>query len=731
MKIILSVIALTFLACRTAIAGTATLTGTGNWNDSTRWSSTPAGFAPNNGNNGENWSATVSSNTVTVDATTGIQALTFSGGTIQGAQTLTVNAASSWNSGNFLTAGGITDFAAGLSLQANSQSIDARTVKLTGGTSTWSSTNSSVTLFVTNSGAFRNETGSVLTITNNTSGSAMTFNGNGAAGTVSNAGTLNKNGAGNLAFSSGAIFNNTGIVNVNNGILAYGSSGGSASGTIAIGASGLFRVTGGSYTMNAGVQLNGAGILDTTGGTVTFNGTSTGSTGNLRIFGGTLSFASGADFTTTGSFTGTSGTLNGTGTVRFGGLSTWSGGNLNSAGATFFDGGVTITASGQNLNARTLNIAGTSSIGAGNLDFLSTPTLANSGTFNLTNATALNFNDGGAGGTLSNSGTINKSAAGTATVAVTFSNTSILNVTGGTLAMSGGVTQHSGTALTAGTWNVTGGALINITTGSNITTNQATVTLDGAGSSFAKLTTALNDNQGSFTLKNNRDLTTAGAYSNSGSTSVQDSTTVLTVGSSGGAAYTQTAGNTILAGGAMIDASAFNLNGGTLKGTGIVDAPLTTTGSTIISPGESAGALTINGNTSFASGNLFAVEIGGLLQGTQYDYLDVNGTLALAGLLDVDFINAFENSVQLTDVFTVATADAPITGAFSNVASGSLVTTNSAFAFEVWYGADSPYGANNVVLTHAPEPGSTILLLGGVGLLAARYRQSVRQHVRK
>ena len=76
---------------------------------------------------------------------------------------------------------------------------------------------------------------------------------------------------------------------------------------------------------------------------------------------------------------------------------------------------------------------------------------------------------------------------------------------------------------------MTNGASINITTGSNITTNQGNVTLDGPASSFARLTTALNNNQGSFTLKNDRDLTTAGALANSGSVNVDGAGTTLTI----------------------------------------------------------------------------------------------------------------------------------------------------------------------------------------------------------
>lgn len=98
--------------------------------------------------------------------------------------------------------------------------------------------------------------------------------------------------------------------------------------------------------------------------------------------------------------------------------------------------------------------------------------------------------------------------------------------------------------------------------------------------------------------------------------------------------------------------------------------------------------------------------------------------LTLAGLLDVDFISLFENSVLPSDVFTVATADSAVLGSFSSVASGSRVGTNTLKTFEVWYGAGSPYGAENLVLTQAPEPSRALLMmLGFAGVMMRRRRR--------
>jgi hypothetical protein len=150
-----------------------------------------------------------------------------------------------------------------------------------------------------------------------------------------------------------------------------------------------------------------------------------------------------------------------------------------------------------------------------------------------------------------------------------------------------------------------------------------------------------------------------------------------------------------------------------------------------IDPGFSPGVLTVNGNVTLSSSSILAMEIGGLGQGTDYDFLDVNGTLTLAGILDLDMLNGFENLVTSSDVFTLATANAPILGAFSNVASGSRVWTNTHISFDVWYGAGSIFDPNSLVITGAPEPSRTVLLMAGLlGALMRRRRGATRLELR-
>lgn len=642
----------------------------------------------------------ITATTVTANSAVSIgSAFSLASGTLTGPGTVTVGGAMTW-SGGAISGTGTTQINGSLSISgATAKTLNTSRILNNGGSANWTGGS-----FDTGNGAvFNNQAGG--TFTTNFDGT-FAYDLGGAISSFNNAGTFTKS-AGTVSTTFTAPFNNSGTVNVNSGNLQL-SGGGTQTGAFSIASGAALTFGSVSQSLNAGTSFSGAGTAVITSTTVTVN--------NPVNFGSLVNLSSG--------------NLTGAGTATMIGAMTWSGGTMNGAGTTQIDGGLTISgASSKTLNtSRIVNNSGVANWTGGSFDTGNGAVFNNqaTGTFTTNFDGNFSFDLGGTTSSFNNAGTFTKSGgAGSTFISAAFGNTGTVNVNSGTLALFGGVTQHSGTTLTGGTWNVTNGAVINISTGSNITNNQGNVTLDGAGSSFAKFTTALNNNQGSLTLKNNRDLTTAGAFSNSGTMTVQDSTTVMTVGAGGGSAYTQTAGFTVLAGGAIIDASAFNLNGGTLSGTGTIDAPLSAISgvpSTIV-PGASPGVISINGFAMLGANNTLAMEIGGLNSGTDYDLLAVNGTLTVGGLLDLDFINGFENSVLPSDIFTIGTSTAAILGSFSNVASGSRLSTNTAYSFEVWYGAGSPYGANNLVVTGAPEPGRMILIVLGVAGVAMRRRR--------
>jgi hypothetical protein len=129
---------------------------------------------------------------------------------------------------------------------------------------------------------------------------------------------------------------------------------------------------------------------------------------------------------------------------------------------------------------------------------------------------------------------------------------------------------------------------------------------------------------------------------------------------------------------------------------------------------------------TFQDGAELEIELAGVARGTGHDALDVAGSVTLAGALSVSFLDGFEGAVGPSDTFDVLSAES-LTGAFTNVASGSrLATRDGRGSFAVWYGAGSSFEPTRVVLADfqvVPEPGTAALLgLGALGLALRRRR---------
>ena len=219
--------------------------------------------------------------------------------------------------------------------------------------------------------------------------------------------------------------------------------------------------------------------------------------------------------------------------------------------------------------------------------------LNNSGLYDIQeNGTALQTSGGFdsqafnnlAGGTLQKSG---PATAGTATNGgVHFSNLGTVIVKSGTLSLANVAQENIGTnTLTGGTWNVFTNSTLTFSSGSNLTTNNGNITLDGVNSLFANITN-LNANNGSFTLKDGQGFAalSGGSFTNAGN---------VTIDATGGASaltaqpYNQTGGNTILiAGGTIISSKTATLSAGTLQGTGTITGSVINSGGTLEPGGE-------------------------------------------------------------------------------------------------------------------------------------------------
>jgi hypothetical protein len=167
----------------------------------------------------------------------------------------------------------------------------------------------------------------------------------------------------------------------------------------------------------------------------------------------------------------------------------------------------------------------------------------------------------------------------------------------------------------------------------------------------------------------------------------------------------------------LVGGGVFDMTGGTFSATNFM-GNLAQGGGTL-SPGASPGTMTVTGNYSLDSGDLF-MELDGLTAVTEYDQLIVTGDVSLAGdlTLDVGF------SPSLGDMFTIINNQGanPVSGMFSQ---GSSISAGG-FLFGINYGGGD---GNDVVLTAIiPEPSTALLGLVMTGLItiAAKRRQRHR-----
>jgi autotransporter-associated beta strand protein len=183
-------------------------------------------------------------------------------------------------------------------------------------------------------------------------------------------------------------------------------------------------------------------------------------------------------------------------------------------------------------------------------------------------------------------------------------------------------------------------------------------------------------------------------------------------------------GNTNINGGVLkVDGSSvsstFVNRGGTLAGTGIVNANVTVNRGGTVSPGDPSGTLTVNNYTQ-AQGGTLLIDIAGANAG-QYSVLDILGTANLNGRLDPVLLNGFVPAVGDSFIFLDY---ANLTGTLF------IFDRNIDNAMEHW---EVAYLPTEAVLTVAsgnvsiPDQPSTLLLLAlsVLGLVACR-RQILR-----
>ncbi len=246
-----------------------------------------------------------------------------------------------------------------------------------------------------------------------------------------------------------------------------------------------------------------------------------------------------ANFTMTG---GTLATAPG-GTLDFsGGVFQWAGGAISGAGGGAFinDETMNLTGSADLLfdNDGTLDDYGSIvQTGAGDLALHSdnvSPTVLNiePGGSYLLGADSGVSNDFGGETQINNAGLIEKTAGtGTSTILVNgaLNNTGTIEAESGTISLVATLAQVSSGTLTGGTSGASGDSTLDLPSGTSITSNQASISLAGAGASITGIS-GLAANSGSLSLSGGADVSTTGNLSNTGSLTIVAGSTLSVAG---------------------------------------------------------------------------------------------------------------------------------------------------------------------------------------------------------
>jgi fibronectin-binding autotransporter adhesin len=596
---------------------------------------------------------------------------------------------------------------AGLTISVSSSDFNnTGTVEATGGLLTIKGPG---TTFFTND----NQTTNTLTggtyIANGTGNNIQWAAGSGGIKTLS-ANVTEENG--------GELFNTTNSTHALAGLTSITSTGALTIGGVAFTDAGSFSnagsltiLAGESFTVGTLSQISGGSL---TAGTFVLDGnlSLSGATQNITTNATTLTLAGGT-IENANSTNALAGLATNTKTLTIGGTSN----NVSTTAASFSNTGTMTINGGDSFTAAKLTqisgntLSGGTFVLGGNLD------LTTAGISVTTNSSTLTLQ----GGTINSNGvnalsalasntktlTIAGSANNVSTSAASFSNTGTLTINAGDSFTASKLTQISGTTLTAGTY-VLSGNLDLTTSGISITTNSATLTLQGGTikSNNVNTLSALASNTKSLTIGGtaNNISTTAPSFSNTGTLTINsgDSFTAPALTQISGS--TLTAGTYVLAGNLDLTATAnittnsanLTLEGGSIKTGSTNDlANLNTNtgtltlasnaGFTAVGNFTNSGALTVNKGSTFTltgTNTLTNLSAGTLASGTY----TIGGTLQLTSTNGGITTNAANltltgSAAKINDGSTNALAGFNNnTGTFALASSATLTTASSNFS---------------------------------------------------
>jgi RHS repeat-associated protein len=431
----------------------------------------------------------LTSGSVTFNTPVAVQNLALAGGTLDGPAAITVGNRFDWTAGTVSVPVTVNPGAT-LAINGGTDKVLDGATLTNNGTATFTSTGD----LAFGNGAIIQNNGSF------TAGNDEPFRyAIGAGGNAfNNAGTFTKTSTtatGTSHFNDVAL-NNAGTVNVASGIVMIDFGTESGSFNIAGGATLAFNQFGSA--LNAGTDISGDGLVSVTGG------------GSIAINAPLTIDRLAQD----------SGLIDGPAMLTVADTYTWTGGTVGNNGTLFVldiapDADLNITGTSEKtLQSATLRNRGTGVFSnVGRLRFGNNATLRNQGTFDIQNDSQFVYDFGAAGNRIINTGTLTKSG-GTGTTLfndLTLDNTGRVEVSSGTL-QTEFVTQFGAGALTAGTWQVNSGSTLILP--GNVTTNNASVTLNGTGNLSQMATLATNN--GTFRLGGGRDFAVTAGLTNAG-----------------------------------------------------------------------------------------------------------------------------------------------------------------------------------------------------------------------
>jgi fibronectin-binding autotransporter adhesin len=265
--------------------------------------------------------------------------------------------------------------------------------------------------------------------------------------------------------------------------------------------------------------------------------------------------------------------------------------------------------------------------------------------------------------------------------------------------------------------------LDDISLSADVIVNKGRISADGQhnGTSFIPISSANNYSGSTLTnaagallsaVNGGRMYLESENVKNSGTILIDANSTMLLAqnGPTDGTTLTQDAGLTTVNGRLQAENSAarFLLNGGTLKGSGVIEPELIQNGG-VISPGNSPGTLTLTGSFTQNAGGTLLMEIA---SNTLYDQLVLSGASnTLEGVLELQFVGGYQP--QVGDSFNL----------FRDGSGQPVMTAFSSIVLPSGYSGNFTAGGFMLSSVAAPEPSTLALLTFSVlGFIGSRRK---------